>query len=80
MLDKKIINDRRLALIAHVSECDICKEWRMATIEESPEWFGRMGGPRPRMKSCLSKHRRHLEEVGMLIGEEAVWISQQLGN
>lgn len=65
-VDKKAVNERRAALIAHVLECEVCLEWRDAQLHEAPHWFGRVGMPRPRTDACLNANRCHLEDVGMI--------------
>ncbi len=60
MLDRKTINDRRAALIAHVRDCAACRE--LAAI--------RMGQPTPdgfsRETRYVEANRKHFEEMGMV--------------
>jgi hypothetical protein len=71
-MDKKAVNERRVAMIAHVSWCRICQEWREAQMSEAPHLLGRMTAPRPRSEALLKANRRHLEEVGLIPTKEQV--------
>jgi len=60
MLDRKAINERRAALIAHICGCAVCRE--LTAI--------RVGQPTPdgcsHEAACVERNRTHFEEVGMV--------------
>ena len=66
MLDKKAINEKRAALIAHLGECVACRE--LAAI--------RMGQPTidgcSHEAACVEKNRAHFEEVGMIPSRDVI--------
>jgi hypothetical protein len=66
--EKKALNERRAALVSHISECRVCMEWFL------------MGALRPfrppadgqRRAEILRDHGAHFEAVGMIPSQAAV--------